>query len=185
MTRSALEFEANDLHLRQLQAAAAIKVRPWVKAHTVTVRRALAWFGVKEREDRADLTQDVFFSAYLALVHGEQIENPCAWLRECARKHASNYRHKKRRRSPHIGGDPLVYGKDPEQVTSDCERRNKALATLTEDAKNIVVDIRIEGVSWAEVAQERGLTIDQARYTYQRAISQMEKALLDSEKKSF
>ncbi len=48
-----------------------------------------------------------------------------------------------------------------------------------------MVDIRIEGVSWAEVAQERGLTIDQARYTYQRAISQMEKALLDSEKKSF
>jgi RNA polymerase sigma factor (sigma-70 family) len=184
MTRCALEFEANNLHLRQLQAAAAIKVRPWLKAHTVTVRRALAWFGVKEREARADLTQDVFFSAYLALVHGEQIENPRAWLRECARKHASNYRHREARRRPHIGGDLLVYGKDPEQLTSDRERLNQALAALTEDAKNLLFDIRVKGMSWGETAQERGISIDQARYIYQCAGSQMGKIICKAEKSS-
>jgi DNA-directed RNA polymerase specialized sigma24 family protein len=185
MTRFAPQSEADSLHLRQLQAAAAIKVRPWSKAYTVTVRRALAWFGVTEREDRADLAQDVFFSAYLALVRGEQIENPRAWLRECARKHASNYRHKARRRSPHIGGDPLVYGKDPEQIMSDRERLTQALAVLTEGEKEIVLDIRVDGVSWGPAAQERGITIDQARYLYERAISKMDKALFDSGKRGF
>ena len=43
-------------------------------------------------EDRADLAHDVLLAGYLALLRGEQIDNPRAWLRECARKHASNYR---------------------------------------------------------------------------------------------
>ena len=45
-------------------------------------------------EDRADLAHDVLLAGYLALLRGEQIDNPRAWLRECARKHASNYRRK-------------------------------------------------------------------------------------------
>lgn len=185
MKRSAPKSEANSLHLRQLQAAAAIKIRSWSKAHTVTVRRALSWFGVTEREDRADLAQDVLFSAYLALVRGEQIENPRAWLRECARRHASNYRHKARRRSPHIEGDPLVHGKDPEQIMSDRERINQALAVLAEGARELVFEIRVDGVSWRQAAQERGITIEQARYIYARAISKIDKALFDSEKRGF
>ena len=177
MTTPVSEFEPDNLHVRQLQAAAAIKIRPWLKAHAVTVRRTLDWFGVTEREDQAELTQEVFFAAYGALVRGEQINNPSAWLRECARKHASNYRHKALRRSPHIGGDLLVYGKDPEQITSDRETLKIALAALTEYAMDLLFDIRVEGVSWDEAAQERGITIDQARYVCQRAVLQMSEAL--------
>ncbi|MFS8065451.1 MAG: sigma-70 family RNA polymerase sigma factor [Byssovorax sp.] len=149
----------------------------------MTVRRALAWFGVTDREDRADLTQDVFFSAYLALVRGEQIDNPRAWLRESARKHASNYRHKELRRSPHVGGELLGHVKDPEQIVSDRERLRRAFEGLTEDAQAIVFDIRADGVSWGEVARERAITIDQARYIYQRAVSQMEEVLKRDEPK--
>jgi RNA polymerase sigma factor (sigma-70 family) len=152
-------------------------LRPWFKAHLVTVRRALAWFGVIEREDRADLTQDVFFSAYVALVRGEHIDNPRAWLRECARRHASNYRHKETRRSPHIGGDLLVHGRDPEQIVAARERLHRAIAGLSEEAQSLIFDIRADGVSWAEVAHERGITVDQARYIYQRAVAQMEEVL--------
>ena len=173
MTSFAPSSAVNRLHSHQLQAAAAIMVRPWFTAHLVTVRRALAWFGVTEREDRADLTQDVYFSAYIALVRGEKIENPRAWLRECARRYASNYRHKKLRRRPHFGGDLIDYGKDPEIITSDRERLHQALAVLTEDAQAIVLDIRVEGVSWAEAARERGITIDQARYIYECAVLEM------------
>jgi DNA-directed RNA polymerase specialized sigma24 family protein len=177
MTIYAPDSESSDTRHLMLPRVAATMLRPWFKAHIVTVRRALAWFGVTEQEDRADLTQDVFFSAYLALVRGERIENPRAWLRECARKHASNYRHKERRRSPHIGGDPLVHGKDPEQIVAARERLHRAVAGLSAEAQSLIFDIRADGVSWAEVAHERGITIDQARYIYQRSVAQMEEVL--------
>ena len=177
MTIYAPNSKSLDTCSLMLPRVAATMLRPWFKAHIVTVRRALAWFGVTEREDRADLTQDVFFSAYLALVRGEQIENPRAWLRECARKHASNYRHKERRRSPHLGGDLLVHGKDPEQIVAARERLRRALAGLSAEAQSVIFDVRADGVSWAEVARERSITIDQARYIYQRSVAQMEEVL--------
>lgn len=156
---------------------AAALLRQWFTAHLTTVGRALAWFGVSLREDRADLTQDVFFSAYLALLRGEQIEDPRAWLRECARKHASNYRRKELRRKPHTGGEASSGVHDPEQIAADRERLRRAFECLDEDAQAIVFDVRADGASWGEVARERGITIDQARYLYQQAVSQMEEAL--------
>ncbi len=97
MILNVLEFEATHSYLRQFQLDAANTVRPWLKIHTVTVNRALKWFGVKEREDQAELTQEVFLSAYLTLVRGEQIKSPRVWLWDCAREHASKYRHKAQR----------------------------------------------------------------------------------------
>ena len=177
MSTSVPEVESDNLHLHQLQAAAAIKIRPWVKAHTAIIKHAFKWFGVTEREDRDDLAQNVFLSAYRALVRGEQIDNPRAWLCEHARRHASNYRHKASRRSQYIIGDLLVYGKDSEQTTSDRETLKKALAALTEDARDLLLDIRFEGVSWDEAAKERGITVEQARWICRVAISRLEKAL--------
>lgn len=183
MTICVPDPESDDTYSYMVPAVAAALLRSWFTAHLVTVRRALAWFGVTDREDRADLTQDVFFSAYLALVRGEQIDNPRAWLRESARKHASNYRHKELRRSPHAGGELLGHVKDPEQIVSDRERLRRAFEGLTEDAQAIVFDVRADGVSWGDVARERGITIDQARYIYQRAVSQMEEVLKRDEPK--
>ncbi len=183
MTICVPDPESDDTYSHMVPAVAEALLRSWFTAYLVTVRRALAWFGVTDREDRADLTQDVFFSAYLALVRGEQIDNPRAWLRESARKHASNYRHKELRRSPHAGGELLGHVKDPEQIVSDRERLRRAFEGLSEDVQAIVFDVRADGVSWGEVARERGITIDQARYIYQRAVSQMEEVLKRDEPK--
>jgi DNA-directed RNA polymerase specialized sigma24 family protein len=180
MSTLASNPESNNIRSRDLQATAAITLRPWFADHRATVRRALGWFGITEQEDRADLTQDIFFSAYLALRRGERIENPSAWLRECARRYARSFRREARRRRPLIGGHWLDDGKDPEMLTSDRERLHRALANLSEEALAILFDIRVEGVLWAEVAEERRITIDQARYIHQRAVSQIKKVSHDS-----
>jgi RNA polymerase sigma factor (sigma-70 family) len=165
-------------------AEAADHLRRWFTAHLRTVGRALAWFGVSLREDRAELTQDVFFAAYVALLRGEQIDAPRAWLRECARKHASNHRRKELRRRPSSGpsetaGDADHAGNadDPEQIASDRERLRRAFAGLDENAQDLVFDLRADEMSWGDVARERGITVDQARYLYQRAVTQMEEVL--------
>ncbi len=156
---------------------AAALLRQWFIAHLRTVGRALAWFGVTLREDRADLAQDVFFAAYLALLRGEEIDNPRAWLRECARKHASNHRHKELRRSAPPRELATGVAQDPERIAAERERLRRAFASLDEDAQGIVFDVRADEVSWGDVARERGITIDQARYLYQRAVTQMEEVL--------
>jgi RNA polymerase sigma factor (sigma-70 family) len=161
-------------------ADAAALLRQWFTAHLRTVGRALAWFGVSNRDDRADLIQDVFFAAYLALLREEPIENPRAWLRECARKHASNFRHKELRRRPDVGAAGAAAASavhDPERIAADRERLRRAFASLDEDAQGIVFDVRADEVSWSEVARERGITVAQARYLYQRALTQMEDVL--------
>ena len=66
---------------------------------------------------------------------------------------------------------------DPEQIAADRERLRRAFASLDEDAQGIVFDVRADEASWSEVARERGITVDQARYLYQRALTQMEEVL--------
>ena len=182
MSTLASNSELNHLRARELQATAAITIRPWITDHRITVRRTLGGFGVTEQEDRADLTQDVFFSAYLALRRGERIANPSAWLRGCARRYVCSCRREARRRRPAIGGYWLDDSQDPEMLTSVRERLRQALASLSEEALAILLDVRVKGVLWAEVAGERRITVDQARYLYKRAVTQMEKVMHASER---
>jgi DNA-directed RNA polymerase specialized sigma24 family protein len=177
MSNSSPDLISDDTRPGMLPGDAAALLRQWFIAHLRTVGRALAWFGVTLREDRADLAQDVFFAAYLALLRGEDIDNPRAWLRECARKHASNHRHKELRRRAPPRETPTGAAHDPERIAAERERLRRAFASLDEDAQGIVFDVRADEVSWGEVARERGITIDQARYLYQRAVTQMEEVL--------
>jgi DNA-directed RNA polymerase specialized sigma24 family protein len=172
--------ELESIPSRIVQHHAAVTLRLWFKMYLPTVRKALSFYGINQREDRADLSQKVFLSAYLALVRVEHFENPRAWLQECARRHASNHRHKEKRRSAHPDGDRLVNRMDPETLTSDRENLTLALAGLSEDSRALVLAIRDEGESWENVVRERGITIDKARYIYQRAVAHMAKALSDS-----
>ena len=180
MTNIFPDHDSGDTSLHMASADAAATLRQWFTAHLRTVGRALAWFGVSNRDDRADLTQDVFFAAYLALLRDEPIDNPRAWLRECARKHASNHRHKELRRMAGVGSAGAVAAStvhDPERIVADRERLRRAFASLDEDAQSLVFDVRADEVSWGDVARERGITVDQARYLYQRALTQMEEVL--------
>ena len=180
MTNISPDHDSGNTNPVMAPADAAATLRQWFTAHLRTVGRALAWFGVSSRDDRADLTQDVFFAAYLALLREEPIDNPRAWLRECARKHASNHRHKELRRQPGAGAAAAVTASvvhDPERIAADRERLRRAFGSLDEDAQSLVFDVRADEVSWSDVARERGITVDQARYLYQRALTQMEEVL--------
>ncbi len=177
MTKYFPDRDPDDTRPDRAPGDAAALLRHWFTAHLRTVGRALAWFGVSLREDRADLAQDVFFAAYLALLRGEQIDNPRAWLRECARKHAGNHRRKDLRRTRPTGEDTPGFVHDPEQIAADRQRLQRAFAGLDEDAQGLVFDVRADETSWREVARERAITIDQARYLYHRAVTQMEGVL--------
>lgn len=158
-------------------ADAAAEVRAWFKEHVSTIERALAWYGVRSVQDRADLTQDVLMTGYLALVRGERIEIPRAWLRDCARKHASNYRRKAIRRAHSTGHQVVNTMPTPEQIVEHRELLLRLFELIDKDAEGIIFDARVDEMTWEQIAAERGISVDQARYQLRRALEKLEAAL--------
>jgi hypothetical protein len=52
-----------------------------------------------------------------------------------------------------------------------------AFDSLPESLQEIVLALRLDGSSWEEIAREKGITINQARYLYDVAVEKMEAAL--------
>lgn len=156
---------------------AAPLVRRWFEEHGRGVERTLARLGVATPADRADLEQEVFITAFLALLRGESIANPRAWLNECARRKASNYRRKERQRAPSLGGEVRDTMVSPAQVAEDREALSLAFECLDQESQEIVLAVRADGLSWEDIAAERGISVDRARYLYALAVTRMEAAL--------
>jgi RNA polymerase sigma factor (sigma-70 family) len=172
---------ARDTRQIMTPAEAAAVVRGWFEEHVSTIERALAWYGVHSVQERADLTQDVLLTGYLALLRGERIETPRAWLRDCARKHASNHRRKATRRALSTGYQVVNTVPTPEQIVEHRELLRRLFELLDDDAQGILFDARVDEMSWDEIARERGISVDQARHQLRRAIAQMEAALEDDD----
>ncbi len=175
-------------------AEAALLVARWRVEYGFIVTRTLVKYRIDNIADRAELEQDVFLAALLALRQGEPIDRPAAWLTDCAWKVAANYRRKVYRRKMATGATeavkkdvPMNYEEipsrlpSPEQVTEDRERLSLILESLDEEARSIILAVRGEGKDWQEVAHERGLTIDQARYLYNKAVKKVEAVLAKAE----
>ncbi|MEO5728193.1 MAG: sigma-70 family RNA polymerase sigma factor, partial [Byssovorax sp.] len=124
---------------------AALQLRQWFAEHASTVRSMLRRFGVSEKEDRANLTQDVLLTAYRALLRGDVIENPRAWLIECARKQASNYRRKAQRQTPVDDRAIVSAVPTPEQVAEQRELLRRLFNAVDEEDQRIIFDVRVDG----------------------------------------
>jgi RNA polymerase sigma factor (sigma-70 family) len=175
-------------------AEAALLVARWRVDYGFIVTRTLVKYRIDNRADRAELEQDVFLAALLTLRQGEHIDRPAAWLTHCAWKVAANYRRKVYRRKMATGASeavkkdvPMSYEEipsrlpSPEQLTEDRERLYLIWEGLDEEARSILLAVRGEGMDWQEVADERGLTIDQARYLYSKAVKKVEAILAKAE----
>lgn len=159
-------------------AEAAPLIRRWLAEYGRSVEITLARSGVSTASDRADFKQEVFITAFLALIHEGQIDHPRAWLNECARKMASNYRRKAERRALPAGGKEIAtLMTSPEQTAEDREALRIVFDCLDEESREIVFAVRGDGLTWAEIASERGITVDHARYVYTMAVTEMEAAL--------
>jgi RNA polymerase sigma factor (sigma-70 family) len=165
-------------------ADAAGLVRGWFLEHVSRIERTLSWYGVRSVDDRADLAQNVLLAGYLALLRGERIDNPRAWLRECARKHASNYRRKGLRRSVATFAEVINTMPTPEQIVEHRELLRHLFDGLDEEAQAILLDARLDQLTWEEIARERGISVDRARYLFRHALAQMEEALAKEESTS-
>src|SRR5512132_2157004 len=172
------------------QEHARITVRTWFEEYGGTVRLTLSRYGVPG-DQLPDLVQEVFSTAYVALLRDEPIERPRAWLRGVARGHASNFR----RKAGHAGHElvnfdevPVVVDPGPstEKQAEDRERLRLIFERMDVEAQEILLDVHMENMSFEDIALERGISAGSARYLYQKAVQQAEDAAksLDSKKRS-
>jgi DNA-directed RNA polymerase specialized sigma24 family protein len=137
-------------------ADAAALVRAWFVEHFSRIERALAWYGIESSADRADLTQEVLMIGYQALVRGDVIDNPRAWLRECARKQASNFRRKALRRALTSAVELTHAMPTPEQIVAHKELLRRLVGGLDEKAQALVFDVRIGRLARLRAAHSIG-----------------------------
>lgn len=172
------------------QEQAWTTVRAWFDEYGRTVRFALTRYGVPA-DLLPDLVQEVFSTAYLALLRDEPIERPRAWLRGVARGHASNFR----RKAGHAGHelinlDEVAVVVDPGPSTDRQVEARERLRLIFErmdlEAQEILLDVHVENMSFEAIALERGISAGSARYLYQKAVQQAEDAVksLDSKTRS-
>jgi hypothetical protein len=65
----------------------------------------------------------------------------------------------------------------PAQLAEDREALCLVFECLDQESQDIVLAVRAEGLSWDEIASERGITVARAKYVYTLAVTQMDAAL--------
>ncbi|MEP7123319.1 MAG: sigma-70 family RNA polymerase sigma factor [Byssovorax sp.] len=166
---------------------ADVRLRTILDEHGRGVARFLVYYGVSTA-DQEDMTQEVFLTAHKLLLGDNHpvLDGGAAvwrgWLREIARRHAANYRHKGRPIPTLLAEIRDLSASDPEKVAARRELLVLLLDTLDPESREIFLDVNAEGLSWSEIAVGHGMTINRARYLNARAASRMEAVLLGWEK---
>ena len=132
---------------------------------------ALVYNMTSNKEDAEDLVQDVFVKAYASLARFEEKSSFYTWVYRIAINRTLNFL-KKRQRNPKMSLDDVDNGveRDPAYVELSArespfrdatlselqEKLNKALMTLSENHRTVVVLHDIQGVPHEEIASMIG-----------------------------
>lgn len=132
---------------------------------------ALVYNMTSNKEDAEDLVQDVFVKAYASLARFEEKSSFYTWVYRIAINRTLNFL-KKRKRNPKMSLDDVDNGveRDPAYVELSArespfrdatlselqEKLNKALMTLSENHRTVVVLHDIQGVPHEEIASMIG-----------------------------
>lgn len=156
---------------------AGTTVRGWIERHTRAVLHTFAC-GDVPRDDRPDLAQEVFLTAYGILLRSLfTVEKPRAWLCAIAKRIACHYRREPGRRLQLAPVEDTASAlANPEEGAEQRELVHRLLEQLGADARGVLLDVRAEGLTWEEVARARGLTVAKAKYLYRVAVQRMEAA---------
>ncbi len=107
-----------------------------------------------------------------------------AWLWQFARRHAANYR--RRVRAPEtelLEGTSRAAAPDPERAAALRELLARLLDKLDARSRELVLAANAEDLSWQEIAEARGISVDRARYSLFKAVNRMTSAMACWEKR--
>lgn len=140
---------------------------------------ALVYHMTGRREDAEDLVQDVFFKAYRSLPHFKGDSSFYTWIYRIAVNRTINFLKKRKRTDNSMSLDDLdqAVERDPDYVELSArdspvrdlslmelqEKLNKALLTLSEKHRSVVVLHDIQGVPHDEIGKMLGCSAGTVR----------------------
>ncbi|HZF43644.1 MAG TPA: RNA polymerase sigma factor [Sphingomonadaceae bacterium] len=136
------------------------------------------------REEAADLVHDAF-SRFLKLCRGQPsaVERPAAYLHQVTRNLIRDRARSDVRRAAHlriVENSESVPGPDPQHLleTRDMLRRlEAAMLKLKPKTREIFMAHRLDGMSYAEIAQRTGLSVKGVEKQMSKAITQIDRLL--------
>ena len=138
-------------------------------------------FGLAAHEAQ-DITQDVFLRFYVALQRGEDIGNPRGWIFRVAHNLALNAA---KRSATHrlfaldVGSSEAASGENPEQRVIRKQTADKIRQSLDalSPQERLCLQLRAEGLRYAEIARVVGIATSTAGEFLSRAIKKLRKAV--------
>lgn len=136
------------------------------------------------RQDVEDVTQDVFVALVRSLDHYEQRSRFNTWVYTItSRQIADYYRRRQRKEAPGelvdldslIESGPLA---EPEDTNRDDRAHmRQALDTLPEHYQSVILLRFADGLSFAEIAVERGQSLEAVKSLHRRALQALREAM--------
>lgn len=124
------------------------------------------------------------FTQFAALEHPETIENPRAFLFRSARNHVVDHKRKeavrRREQLTVILGGEIIDHIDAQRVLEAKERVeivNGVLAKLTQRHRDVLLMHRIEGLTFAEIAERSGFSQSLAKKLFYDALTKCDRAI--------
>lgn len=140
------------------------------------------FFKVRTKEDAQDLTSEVFLKAWRYIHDGKPIESLNAFLYQIARNSVIDYYRKKNNDSVTVDDEVLVQVPGNEldilvrQVDAhvDMKRINKALSSMKEEYRDVIILRYIEQLSIKEVSKVLGKTPSNVKVLAHRALKKLQ-----------
>lgn len=134
---------------------------------------------VPER-DAEDVTQEIFIAVVRSLENYEQRSRFSTWLYTIVSRQIADYYRQRSRK-----GKPVTTTEAPDEIMADLssstdqERADQrllirsALASIAEHYQEIILMRLADGLTFAEIAQQRGQSLEAVKSLYRRAIQAM------------
>lgn len=135
------------------------------------------------RQDVEDVTQDIFVAVVRSLDRYEQRARFNTWLYTIVnRQIADFYRRRQRKDAPDTleldgEGELAVAWPVDESLQEDQTQMRQALDRLPDHYSDIILMRFADGLSFAEIAERRGQTLDAVKSLYRRALQALREAM--------
>ena len=139
------------------------------------------------RQDVEDVTQDIFVAVVRSLDRYEQRAQFNTWLYTIVnRQIADFYRRRQRKDAPDTveldadGGDSALAWPADEALQEDQAHMRQALDRLPAHYQDIILMRFADGLSFAEIAERRGQSLDAVKSLFRRALQSLRETMGDA-----
>ena len=167
----------NDLDIKKIQARDEGALRKFFDAVYPMIQRRVFYY-IKSSDEAEELTQDILMSIFRSLseIRGDKGIYLWRWCEAIARNVIFDYLRRKSLRGIDLREMDLFLESDVDEETRRMHLLQEVMQKLEEKERHIL-ELRLEGMTYKEIAESLGITERALRRRYGRAIQKLRKII--------